>query len=406
MNEKINISHLSYSSISRYLKCSAMFKAYVTEKKPLPTEAQLAGRDRHADIEEHLKAGTIEKSSLGPRLKNFCSRIIMPVTAVESEFSLDYITTNIVGRIDAYSVHGKQATIADFKGYPGDHIDELQLQIYALAVKAKHPEVEVIHAAFAYVPPDYYELKTYFADDLVRLSTIIAEAVDRIAVEEKFEPAPGPHCTRCEYVGSCPAAKNFAIPEKLTSSNVSTMADNLYALEALVDKAKAGIKDYMIENGLESLPAGTDGRYYLSTSTALRVGKMKSEKEKAGAEKLLELGTAEKPSRKRATKNAVNASEAPVASSSSAPVSEDTMSDPDVTAVNNIIAFEIQQEKSERVKMSELVDLLKQRGRLPKDATSADGSQLIRKLIGVPFLTATENQRRELRDRLLSESAA
>lgn len=403
MNDKININHLSYSSISRYLKCPAMFKAYITEKKPLPTEAQLAGRARHADIEEHLKAGTIEKSALGPRLKNFCSRILMPVTAVEADFSLDYITTNIVGRIDAYAIHGTQAVIVDFKGYPGDHIDNLQNQLYAVAIKAKHPEVEVIHAAFAYIPPDYYEMKTYFADDLVRLSTIVAEAVDRIAVEEKFETAPGPHCSaRCQNVENCPAAKNFAIPEKLTSSNVTAMANNLYALEALVDKANAEIKGYMVEYGLESLPAGADGRYYLSTSTALRLGKLKSEKEKAGVDKLLELGTAEKPSRKRAPKNAVTASEAPVASGSSAPVSEEATSESGMAAVKNIIAFELRQESCERVKMSELVDLLKQRGRLPHDAPSAAGSQLIRELIGVPFLTASENQRRELRDRLLA----
>jgi CRISPR/Cas system-associated exonuclease Cas4 (RecB family) len=403
MNDKININHLSYSSISRYLKCPAMFKAYVTEKKPLPTEAQLAGRARHAKIEQYLNLGNIEDSGLGPRLKNFFYRILDPVTAVESDFKIvDYITFDIVGRIDAYAIHGKKAVIIDHKGYPGDHIDELQLQIYALAVKAKHPEVEVIHAAFAYVPSDFFEMKTYFADDLVRLSTIIAEAVDRIAVEEKFEPSPGPHCTRCEYVGNCPAAKTFAIPEKITCSSISAMANNLYALEALVDKAKTEIKDYMIENGLESLPAGTDGRYYLSTSTALRVGKMKSEKEKVGAEKLHELGTAEKTPRKRASKSATAASEASVASSPASPTSEDVPSAPDATAANNIIAFELQQEKDERVKMSDLIDLLKRNGQLPESAAGIDGSQLIRKLIGVPFISATEEQKRALRDRLLA----
>ncbi|HOD42901.1 MAG TPA: PD-(D/E)XK nuclease family protein, partial [Candidatus Wallbacteria bacterium] len=272
MNEKIKIDHLSYSSISRYLKCPAMFKAYITEKKPLPTEIQLEGRTRHAKIEQYLNLGNIEDSGLGPRLKNFYYRILDPVTAVEAEFKLDYITFDIVGRIDAYAIHGKQAVIVDFKGYPGDHIDELQLQIYALAVKAKYPEAEVIHAAFAYIPPDYYEMKTYFADDLVRISTIVAEAVDRIAVEEKFEPSAGPYCARCEYVKTCTVARNFAIPEQLNSNTLAKMANDLYALEALVDKAKAGIKDYMVEHGLESLPAGKDGRYYLSTSTALRLG--------------------------------------------------------------------------------------------------------------------------------------
>lgn len=402
MSDKMNISHLSYSSISRYLKCPAMFKAYVTEKKPLPTEAQLVGRDRHVVIEEHLKAGTIDNSPLGPRLKNFCMRVLGPVTAIESEFSLDYITFDIVGRIDAYAVHGNQAVIVDFKGYPGDHIDEFQLQIYALAVKAKHPEIEVIHAAFAYIPPDYYEPKTYFADDLVRLSEILSAAIDRIAVEEKFEPTPGPHCSRCEYVESCPTAKNFTIPERLNSNSISTMANNLYALEALVDKAKAGLTDYMTENGLESLPAGADGRYYLNTSTALRVGKMKSEKEKVGTEKLHELGTAEKTTRKKSPKTSLTAPEAPITSNSATSTSQPAISESTTTTANNIIAFELQQEQDERVKMSDLVDLLKRNGQLPQNATSADGSQLIRKLIGVPFISATEEQKRKLRDLLLT----
>jgi len=400
MSNQLKIDHLSYSSISRYLKCPAMFKAYITEKKPLPTEIQLEGRTRHAKIEQYLNLGNIEDSGLGPRLKNFYYRILDPVTAVEAEFKLDYITFDIVGRIDAYAIHGKQAVIVDFKGYPGDHIDELQLQIYALAVKTKHPEIEVIHASFAYIPPDFYEPKTYFEDDLSRLSAIVSTAIDKIAVDEKFEATPGPHCTRCEYVVSCPVARNFTIPEKLTANNISAIGNELYSLEALVDRAKAELKDYMVEHGLESLPVGTDGRYYLSTSTALRLGKIKTEKEKAGLDKFLELGAADKPAKKKTARGSSISHEVSGGTSPSAPTAELPTSAPDTSVANNVIAFELQREHGERVLMSEIVDLLKHAGRLPQDATSADGSKLIRELIGVPFISATDKQKRELHSRL------
>lgn len=404
MNEKIKIDHLSYSSISRYLKCPAMFKAYITEKKPLPTEIQLEGRTRHAKIEQYLNLGNIEDSGLGPRLKNFYYRILDPVTAVEAEFKLDYITFDIVGRIDAYAIHGKQAVIVDFKGYPGDHIDELQLQIYALAVKTKHPEIEVIHASFAYIPPDYYEPKTYFEDDLSRLSAIVSTAIDKIAVDEKFEATPGPHCTRCEYVVSCPVARNFTIPEKLTANNISAVGNELYSLEALVDRAKAELKGYMVEHGLESLPVGTDGRYYLSTSTALRLGKMKSEKDKTAVDNLIELEVRDKPPKKRATNKPAKASEASASSAASASTAKESIAPLSPESADNIIAFALQKEQTERIKMSDLVEMLKQTGQLPQDATNAAGSQLIRELIGVPFISATEEQKRELHASLLTKT--
>ena len=154
------------------------------------------------------------------------------------------------------------------------------------------------------------------------------------------------------------------------------MANNLYALEALVDKAKAEIKDYMVEYGLESLPAGSDGRYYLSTSTALRVGKIKTSKEKAAGDKIMAL----------AASPANDVQEAPVSP----------------TTANNVIAFELQQEKNERVKMSDLVEILRKKGRLSDSATSSEGAKVIRELMGVPFISATEQQKRELRDRLLA----
>lgn len=378
--------HLSYSSISRFLACPAMFKAYMTGKKPLPTVEQIAGKNRHSEIEKHLLENSIDTAPLGKRLKNFCKRILGPITAAEASFNLDYLVCDIVGRIDAYSVRENQAVVVDFKSNCGNNVDELQVQIYALAVKAMHPEVNTIHAAFAYIIPDYYELKTYFEDDLVKFSETLSNTIDRISIESRFDPTPNPKCATCEFTSVCNAAKNFEIPEKLDSQNIVTMATNLFAVEALIDKGKTAIKEYLIEHGLDSLPVG-DSRYYLSNSTpALRLGKIKVEKEKKALEKVCEL------------------------EASLTNISEKTFIDDGSTHISIVVTPEASGnvvelhpgDKAERVRMSELVEILKRKGRLPQDATNAEGSRVIKELLGVPFISATEQEKRDLKMHLLA----
>jgi hypothetical protein len=379
--------HLSYSSISKFLACPAMFRAYMTEKKPLPTAEQIAGRNRHSEIEKHLIANSTDDAPLGKRLKNFCRRVLGPVTGVEENFSIDYLVCDVIGRIDAYSVARNQAVIVDFKGFPGPHIDDLQLKIYALAVQNKHPEVELIHCAFAFVPMDFFEMKTFFQDDLSRISTTLSETIDKISLEREFKATPGPHCSSiCGYVNSCPIAKSFDIPEKVDSKSIVKLANEIFAVEALVDKGKAAIKDYMVAHGLDAIPAGADSRYYLSNSSpALRLGKFKAEKEKAANAKIIELeaGTA-------------SAKVDPNGGSFS---NHDARSLP--AAPENVVEFQAQG-TSDRVRMSELVEILKKKGRLSQDATNAEGSRAIKELLGVPFISATEQEKRELKARLLT----
>jgi len=348
-------------------------------KKALPSDPALVGNERHAEIAKHLVLGTVDEAKFGERMKKFCRHILKTPTAVEHEFTLDFITNIVIGKIDAYSVQGNQAVIVDWKNYPG-YTDELQLKIYAMAVKERYPEVEVVHTYFFYTSPDYYETYTYFADDIQRFSSELSQTIDAISVEKKFEPRPGQHCGRCSYVNHCPVAKNFEIIKIENANDVIEMAKKTYAVEALVDTAKEKIKAWIIENGLESLPVG-DGRYYLSSSTTMRQGKFKAEKDKLACQKALELVAASMLTPESSPSEQVVTN-----------LATETMSS------ENIVAFVPAPDKNNgKIRMMDLTDLLKKTGILPQDASSLDAGSVIRERLGTNFITATDAQKAKLK---------
>lgn len=393
--------HLSYSSISRFLACPAQFDFYMNGKKALPSESALAGKDRHEDIARQLALGSIEQSKFGDRMKGFCRHILKVPTAIERDFALDFVTNTVVGKIDAYSVKENRGIVVDWKNNPG-YNSELQLKIYALSIRDAHPDVDIVHAYFFYTGPDYYESYTYFAEDLDQFSVELSQTIDAISTAEKFEPRPGLHCSKCSYVESCPVAKNFEIVKIGSAESAIELAQKTYAIEALLDKAKDRIKSWIIEHGLESIPTGPDSRYYLSSSTSLRSGKFKSDKDREACNKALELATAETAANANANGNQpiVNRQECQADTFMNTEISA-SGSKESTSLASNIIAFEPHR-GDERIKMCELVELLKKTGQLPQDSTSADGSRVIREFMGVPFISATEQQKRELRDRLLA----
>lgn len=360
--------HLSYSSISRYQACPTQFNFYTSNKKPLPSDAAAAGRDRHAEIARHLTTGTIDQSAFGPRMKNFCKYVLKTPTAVEKDFELDFITNRIIGKIDAYAIHGNQAVIVDWKSWPGFQ-DELQLEIYSIAIRELHPEVETIHGFFFFTGPDYYEQHTYFVDDLQSASDEIARTMDTISSDNNFEPRPGQYCGRCDYVESCPEATKYEVPKVESLTEVITTAGKIFAVEALIDVTKDRIKSWLMEHGLNELPIDAENRYYLSTSTALRTGKIKSAKDKKSAEGVIELATkkAKRPE----------------------PVTEDN---------SNIVKLSsASPPRANKIKMSDIVSLMKEAGMLKPDATNDEASNAIREIIGTNFSMATDEEKHKLR---------
>jgi len=338
-------------------------------KKSLPTEPAIEGNKRHAEIASRLLEATIDQSGFGDRLKNFCRHILKSPTAVEREFELDFITNRVIGKIDAFSIHGNQAVIVDWKGYPG-YNEDLQLKIYSLAVRELYPEVEVCHGYFFFTGPDYYEPHSYFLGDLNAFSGEVARIIDTISDDQDFKPCPGPHCSRCAFSERCEVAANFSIVKMESLSEVIEAARRIFAAEAMVEKIKERVKAWMADHGVDVLPIDSDNKYYLSPSISFRNGKIKSEKEREACEKIIQI--------------AISESQAPSLNK----ITNSESADGKIIQIGKAV-----KSLKEKIKMSDLADMMKAAGLLSSNATNADASGAIRDRLGTNFIMATEDQK-------------
>jgi len=288
--------HLSFSSISRYVKCPRHFYKYVTEKKPLPDDAALKGTMMHAEIAKIIEDGSYEtNAAYGEKFKRFCSHILQKPVGIEKRFTMDFLTQQIVGVIDSYSIHGDQAVICDWKSFytpHGGYTEPMQLKIYALAVKERHPEVKLVHGYFFYVRSDFYDVISVFEDEIEAFSHELSGIIDAISTDKKFEPCAGEHCNRCRYAEDCPITKTLKLNALKTIEQVREVANKTFALESLLSQSKDRIKEFLLNHGLNELPIDAENRYYITTSPVFRIGKIQTPKKKAAAEKLVDLATA------------------------------------------------------------------------------------------------------------------
>jgi len=370
---------LSYTKIARYVKCPAQYKFYIDNLKILPSDQALSGSNLHINIAEALLDDTILQSKFGERLKLFCKYILRKPHGIEEKFSIDFITSKLEGIIDAYSIFPRQAVIVDWKSNPGMS-EELQLKLYALALKEQFPEIESFHCYFFYVNQDYYEPYTFFRDEIDEFSNSLAAIMDKITTDKDFYARPGTYCKRCHYVENhCPVAKQFEIPPLITAESIIELGKRTYILEGILEKTKDKIKEYMVEHSIDSLPINAEHRFYLTSSIALRFGKNKSEKDKKGDEKIIEIA------------------KLPVARLS------DNNERPEV--VKPILpackVIPLNKELDNKVKMSEIADLMVRCGFLESGSSSGKASAVIKqKLDGTLFTMATEDQKLKLKSDL------
>jgi len=328
------------------------------------------------------------QSKFGERLKLFCKYILRKPHGIEEKFSIDFITSKLEGIIDAYSIFPRQAVIVDWKSNPGMS-EELQLKLYALALKEQFPEIESFHCYFFYINQDYYEPYTFFRDEIDEFSNNLAVIMDKIATDKDFHARPGQYCKRCHYVEDyCPIAKKFEIPQLISADSIIELGQRTYIMEGILEKTKEKIKEYMVEHSIDSLPINTEHRFYLTSSITLRFGKNKSEKDKKADEKIIEIAKLPISETSEGTKVQQDA--------------KHIQPDCKVIPLNKTI--------DNKIKMSEITDLMVQCGILEKDASSGKVSSVVKqKLGGTLFTMATEDQKTKLKAELetsLTKTAA
>lgn len=304
---------ISFSNIKLFRECRRAFYFYKVDKKALPNDAMNDGTDQHAFIAEAIKNNTfetVEADWLGPRARFFIKKILVPGVFpgnYETKFEIDLMVNKVIGFIDYYAIQGKTAVIVDWKRNPG-FSEELQLKIYAAAVKQLHPEVEIFECYFYYFGSDGYDKEIYsasqvddFVSDLYNIATDISSewekydgemaAFQKVALSTPKDQTIAPFvpvcfptrvsqkCEKCDYVAKCPEAQKFEIQPMKTKEQVREMAKRCYVAEGLIKAFKDGLKDFLLENGLDELPIDDDNRYYLTFSATLKSGKIEKPKE-------------------------------------------------------------------------------------------------------------------------------
>jgi CRISPR/Cas system-associated exonuclease Cas4 (RecB family) len=109
------------------------------------------------------------------------------------------------GYIDYYAVHDDFAMIIDWKSgkyRPDANYD--QLELYAIWVLERHPEITEIDLVFYYVEHNKFSVKTVEASEVESFKKKIVENVDIIENEENFNPTPSKRsCLHCAYFDTC-----------------------------------------------------------------------------------------------------------------------------------------------------------------------------------------------------------
>jgi len=279
--------HVSFSSLSRYRKCPASFRAYYSEPHTIPTAAMVSGQENHRAIAKALAANDISKAPLGPRLRALVTNVLkLPVQMIEKSFEIDIVTTKLSGAIDAASVHGNTGIIVDWKSSAGAaSTDSFQLRLYTLSLFRTFPALKNIRGYFAYLGSDHFDTYDFIREDAEIIHTELTDLVDEILCDDTYPERPGPHCQNCQNAESCKIVKEYRLTKINTPEQAIELAQRTFALENVVEKARTLIKDYLLVNGLDSL-AFDDTKVYLSTAVSLRSGKIRTSKEKKAAENI------------------------------------------------------------------------------------------------------------------------
>lgn len=165
--------------------------------------------------------------------------------------------------LDHLAIDGDLARIRDFKTdwhlrSLSDVEEDLQLRVYAWAVKQMYPQVERFEATLDFVRHQKDRTIELDLADVALAEEAIIGTIQRIQAETEWKPAPGAPCTWCAYADRCPAVGQHADVVRIASpEDAERVAGELAVLERQVELRKAALKDWtnvagpVAVNGLE-----------------------------------------------------------------------------------------------------------------------------------------------------------
>ncbi len=115
------------------------------------------------------------------------------------------------GFVDYYAVQDDFGIIVDWKS--GKHRDDpeyLQLELYAIWLFQKYPNIVEVDLVFFYVEHNKFSMKTITPEDVVDLKRELMMKIDLIENTEEFEINPSKHCVKCPFFNTCVEEYNIS----------------------------------------------------------------------------------------------------------------------------------------------------------------------------------------------------
>ncbi len=216
-----SVAPWSYSKLKKFENCPKQFYHTVVTKEYVETfasEAMLYGTDFHTAAEHYLRDDTDIPErfefarpmldALGAKKGARHCELKMGVT--EDLDPCDFFASNVWWRgvVDLLIVDGGEAYVVDYKtGASTKYADVGQLELMAMAVFKRFPEIKKIRAGLLYVITEDLIRETYTIEDAPDLWLKWLKRFNRmVAAEERgvWNPRPSGLCKKHCVVLSCP----------------------------------------------------------------------------------------------------------------------------------------------------------------------------------------------------------
>jgi len=202
----------SYSAISKFEQCELSYGAVNVQKKwrTEETEAMSSGTLVHRQMEDYVAAKKelpLMLQPLGRAVDRLCqgAKAVYPERSVNLTYRLDpcgvfHDDCCWRGRIDLTVMRADATIIVDYKTgrEPRDTFD--QLELCAFAAMVERPEIEVVHAMYAYTKHGLRQMPTFTRADLPRVVREWTPRLKRLQIaraEAQYRATPGPWCRWC-----------------------------------------------------------------------------------------------------------------------------------------------------------------------------------------------------------------
>jgi len=211
-------SHWTASRHDDYATCPKRYEArYITKVLPFEQNAAAERGSRiHESIEHFLqgKRADVDHEISGAWFNQIRDLKVMDAKAEESwDFSEGWHPVDkkhpkwLSMKIDAHYVTGTRGRVIDFKTGKMYASSLEQIEIYALAMFAKHDQIEIVSAELWYLDQEEPYEKEFEVSDCERISRKWDKRAHEMLNATVFKASPNKYCGWCPLLEDCKEGK-------------------------------------------------------------------------------------------------------------------------------------------------------------------------------------------------------